>query len=216
MRRLSIASALFLCIFVGMTSAADYMYEITEIKGAGYVTTEKNIQTELWDNGDKLAEHMSGSGNVLSEKTEIETGRGGETYINFSKEVELEYLPVKTSNGEFDQRWTETLTVQNYHIGATVSEQYKTVEHLQKTTEIRSRQDEECGGALEANLNANVIGVAHIGWSSKDPLANSKGRHNECGRSVEDLTGVFSIEKFIQLWGAESCGEVSVDWLPCI
>ena len=43
-----------------------------------------------------------------------------------------------------------------------------------------------------------------------------KGRHAEYGRSVEDLTGVFSIEKFIQLWGNSTCGQISVDWLPCV
>ncbi|VVB62973.1 Uncharacterised protein [uncultured archaeon] len=73
-----------------------------------------------------------------------------------------------------------------------------------------------CTGVLEANLNSNVIGVAHIGWISRDPLTNTKGRHNEWGRSVEDLTGVFSIEKFIQLWGNSTCGSISVDWLPCV
>ena len=75
-----------------------------------------------------------------------------------------------------------------------------------------------CTGVLEANLNSNVIGVAHIGWISRDPDADKqlKGRHAEYGRSVEDLTGVFSIEKFIQLWGNSTCGAISVDWLPCV
>jgi len=37
--------------------------------------------------------------------------------------------------------------------------------------------------------------------SDGNPTADAqlKGRHAEYGRSVEDLTGVFSIEKFIQL-----------------
>jgi len=42
-----------------------------------------------------------------------------------------------------------------------------------------------------------------------------KGRHAEYGRGVEDLPSVFSIEKFIQLWGNSTCGAISVDWLPC-
>jgi len=49
-----------------------------------------------------------------------------------------------------------------------------------------------------------------------EPSALVKGRHIEYGRSVEDLTGVFSIEKFIQLWGNSTCGAISVDWLPCM
>jgi hypothetical protein len=62
-------------------------------------------------------------------------------------------------------------------------------------TKLVSTQDSNCGnacctGVLEANLNSNVIGVAHIGWLSRDPMAekNLKGRHAEYGRSVEDLT----------------------------
>lgn len=74
-----------------------------------------------------------------------------------------------------------------------------------------------CTGVLEANLNSNVIGVAHIGWISRGPLADDqlRGRHAEYSRSVEDLAGVFSIEKFIQLWGNSTCGTISVNWLPC-
>jgi hypothetical protein len=117
---------------------------------------------------------------------------------------------------------------------------YTHAEHLQKTTEVKTRgyglalnktdgsggstYDNAngcpacCTGVLEANLNSNVIGVAHIGWLSRDPMADNqlKGRHAEYGRSVEDLTGVFSIEKFIQLWGNSTCGAISVDWLPCV
>lgn len=53
----------------------------------------------------------------------------------------------------------------------------------------------------------NVIGVSHIGWASRDTTADTqlKGRHAEYGRSVEDATGVFSIDKFTQLWGDPSC-----------
>ncbi len=113
-----------------------------------------------------------------------------------------------------------------------LTEMYTHAEHLQKSTEVKTRlyndshwswdgiwrPAECCTGVLEANLNSNVIGVAHIGWISRDPQADSqlKGRHAEYGRSVEDLTGVFSIEKFIQLWGNSTCGAISVDWLPCV
>jgi hypothetical protein len=146
-------------------------------------------------------------------------------YINFTKEAEFEYMPVSYQTGTYDHKWIEKLCVQNYYIGAVVVEMYTHAEHLQKTTEVKTRRnmteevDEDCGnctGALEANFNSNVIGVAHLGWLSKDPMVNAKGRHNEYGRSVEDLTGVFSIEKFIQLWGNDTCGAVQVDWLPCI
>ncbi|MFZ3133195.1 MAG: hypothetical protein WA107_00980, partial [Methanothrix sp.] len=124
----------------------------------------------------------------------------------------------------YDQKWVEKLCVQNYRIGAVLTEMYTHAEHLQKTTEVKTRGYQNtcvsncCTGVLEANLNSNVIGVAHIGWISRDPEPNKllKGRHAEYGRSVEDLTGVFAIQKFIQLWGNSTCGAISVDWLPCV
>jgi len=220
---------------VGMAGAANYMYEKANIKGVGYKNVETIIQTQTGLAGNKLVEKESGSGNVITERTEIEAERDPfgaacghnkscDDYINFSKEAEFEYMPVSYQTGTYDQKWIEKLCVQNYYIGAVVVEMYTHAEHLQKNTEVKTRRDcvsrdNQCGnctGALEANFNSNVIGVAHIGWLSKDVNTNDKGRHNEYGRSVEDLTGVFSIEKFIQLWGNDSCGDVQVDWLPCI
>jgi hypothetical protein len=206
------------------------------------------ISTQYGFMGQKLVEKESGSGNVITERTELEAERqlnhdgttiGGATclfptgqlcpmdYINFTKEAEFEYMPVSYQTGTYDQKWVEKLCVQNYRIGAVLTEMYTHAEHLQKTTEVKTRGYSTlsnsgcpacCTGVLEANLNSNVIGVAHIGWISRDPMADNqlKGRHAEYGRSVEDLTGVFSIEKFIQLWGNSTCGAISVDWLPCV
>jgi len=227
---------------VGMAGAANYMYEKANIKGVGYKNVETIIQTQPGLAGNKLVEKESGSGNVITERTEIEAKRDPisaacrdtevlncEDYINFSKEAEFEYMPVSYQTGTYDQKWIEKLCVQNYYIGAVVVEMYTHAEHLQKNTEVKTRRDcstptengltngcGNCTGALEANFNSNVIGVAHIGWLSKNVGINDKGRHYEWGRSVEDLTGVFSIEKFIQLWGNDTCGAVQVDWLPCI
>lgn len=299
-----------------MADAANYMYEKASVKGVGYKNVEKIISTQNGFNGSKLVEKESGSGNVITDKTELEaerqigsgcgglglaevyfwrnidepdrtdgwpagynarddysdfgpwgppvywddflpyylefryrlwpTGFGPMDYINYTKEAEFEYMPVSYQTGAYDQKWIDKMCVQNYRIGAVMTEMYTHAEHLQKTSEIKTRnyrnenvsfyisaEDEEknikryfgvqyppapcCTGVLEANLNANVIGVAHIGWLSRDPLADPqlKGRHAEYGRSVEDLTGVFSIEKFIQLWGNSTCGSISVDWLPC-
>jgi len=251
-----LAVLLLLCMaVVGMASAANYMYEKANIKGVGYKNVETIIQTQAGLAGNKLVEKESGSGNVITERTEIEAERdpfGPECcelirnsngpiecyeccvdYINFTKEAEFEYMPVSYQTGTYDQKWIEKLCVQNYYIGAVVVEMYTHAEHLQKNTEVKTRRDcgmwfycgdnddaclgcGRCTGALEANFNSNVIGVAHIGWLSKDVATNCKGRHYEWGRSVEDLTGVFSIEKFIQLWGNGTCGDVQVDWLPCI
>lgn len=242
----------------GTAVAANYIYEKASVKGVGYKNVEMIVSTKEGFNGDKLVEKESGSGNVITERTELEAERQleengwpigwvdffgvrvlancpfatGRTcpmdYINFTKEAEFEYMPVSYQTGTYDQKWIEKLCVQNYRTGSVLTEMYTHAEHLQKDTEVKTRSygvnisngiedgcPACCTGVLEANLNSNVIGVAHIGWISRDPLVNSKGRHNEWGRSVEDLTGVFSIEKFVQLWGNSTCGAISVDWLPC-
>jgi hypothetical protein len=242
MRKLIAVLVIIAMAVVGMAGAANYMYEKASIKGVGYKNVEMIISTQYGFMGQKLVEKESGSGNVITERTELEaerqldrlgnslaqcdwpTGSIPMDYINFTKEAEFEYMPVSYQTGTYDQKWVEKLCVQNYRIGAVLTEMYTHAEHLQKTTEVKTRGygnvlvNDCCTGVLEANLNSNVIGVAHIGWLSRDPMAenNLKGRHAEYGRSVEDLTGVFSIEKFIQLWGNSTCGAISVDWLPCI
>lgn len=285
-RRLIVLAVLAIAL-VGMAGAADYMYEKASVRGVGYKNVEMIVSTQTGFHGVKLVEKESGSGNVITQKTELEadrqigsncgvqledpefdklfgkffnnagpstasqigwdTGFGPMDYINFTKEAEFEYMPVSYQTGTYDQKWVEKLCVQNYVIGSVLTEMYTHAEHLEKTTEVKTRAyDPEimagnytygtcylapydvryglyppspcCTGVLEANLNSNVIGVAHIGWISRDPVADPqlKGRHAEYGRSVEDLTGVFSIEKFIQLWGNSTCGTISVDWLPCV
>jgi len=248
MKKGLIALALAVTILVGMAGAANYMYEKASVRGVGYKNVEMIVSTQWGFLGAKLVEKESGSGNVITEKTELEaerqldrenrrlyrvceypTGEFPMDYINITKEAEFEYMPVSYQTGTYDQKWIEKLCVQNYRIGAVLTEMYTHAEHLQKTTEVKIRAHCQgnnrdspaancCTGVLEANLNSNVIGVAHIGWLSRDPMPerNLKGRHAEYGRSVEDLTGVFSIEKFIQLWGNSTCDAVSVDWLPCV
>jgi hypothetical protein len=244
------------------------MYEKSSIKGVGYLSHEIVISTQIGYNGLKLVEKESGTGNVITDRYELEVERqlhpSGDSesgwaafpceywnadprhgshnydgcamdYINFTKEAEFEYMPVSYQTGTYDQKWIEKLCVQNYRIGAILTEMYTHAEYLQKTTEVKTRWYDPqcqrlhggddsgpgrncCTGVLEANLNSNVIGVAHIGWLSRSDQAenNLKGHHAEYGRDVEDLTGVFSIEKFIQLWGNSTCGAVSIDWLPCM
>jgi hypothetical protein len=237
LKRNLIILAIAIIATVGMACAANYMYEKSSVKGVGYRNLEMIISTENGFNGAKLVEKQSGSGNVIMSRIEMEaerqpaglacdwpTGEYPMDYINFTSEQELEYMPVSYQTGTYDQKWVDKLCVQNYKIGAVLTEMYTHAEHLQKTTEVKTRAYNAdaptacCTGVLEANLNSNVIGVAHIGWISRDPQGdkNLKGRHAEYGRSVEDLTGVFSIEKFIQLWGNSTCGQISVDWLPCV
>lgn len=134
-------------------------------------------------------------------------------------EIPLAYTPAAISGGQND-----ILTIKNYDTGAVMTESYTDVEHLNRNTQVRtgayansanSSNPASPGGGLEASISSNVIGKAHIAWQSVDPAVSVKGRHPLIGRSVEDLTGVFSIEKFIQLWSDSQPGEISVDWLPC-
>ncbi|HPS91147.1 MAG TPA: hypothetical protein PKV33_03230, partial [Methanothrix sp.] len=150
-----------------MAGAANYMYEKASVKGVGYKNVEMIISTQTGFNGQKLVEKESGSGNVITERTELEAERQLERdyspigkvpvinqrvawvltckwptgmacpmdYINFTKEAEFEYMPVSYQTGTYDQKWVEKLCVQNYRIGAVLTEMYTHAEHLQKTTE---------------------------------------------------------------------------------
>ena len=144
---------------VGMAGAANYMYEKASVKGVGYKNVEMIVSTQYGFGGVKLVEKESGSGNVITERTELEAERqlnhdgttiGGTTckfptggypmdYINFTKEAEFEYMPVSYQTGTYDQKWVEKLCVQNYRIGAVLTEMYTHAEHLQKTTEVKTR-----------------------------------------------------------------------------
>jgi hypothetical protein len=134
-------------------------------------------------------------------------------------------MPMSFYNSMNNQKIRDVLTVKNYDAGASVTESYSDAEHLAQKTEVKtSSYGGGCSvpgqggsmGSLEASINSNVIGKAHIAWESVDPHADSKGHHAVLGRSIEDLVGVFSIQKFIQLWSNSTPGQISVDWMPCI
>jgi hypothetical protein len=117
-----------------------------------------------------------------------------------------------------------TICVKNYDAGASVTESYRDFEHLEKETEIVSRsyntsnseKDYTRGNAsLEVNINSNVLGKAHLSWQSKELVPGFRGRHETYSHIVEDLTGVFDIEKFIQLWSNSTLDSVRLNWLPC-
>ena len=118
----------------------------------------------------------------------------------------------------------DILCVKNYDAGASVTEAYTDFEHLDKDTQVVSRsyntsnneKDYTRGNAsLEVHVNSNVIGKAHLAWQSKDVKPGFKGRHATYSRATEDLSGVFNIEKFIQLWSNSTLGSSGLDWLPC-
>lgn len=226
-------------LIIGMAGAANYMYEKSSIKGVGMLEQVKVVSTQPGFAGQKLVERVAGSGQVVVLEAELEAERQMDSsgnafnctfpnncamdYINYTKEAEFEYMPVSYQTGSYDAKWVDKLCVQNYKIGGVLTEMYAHSEHLVRSTEVKTRGYGDCAvncctGVLEANVNSNVIGVAHVGWMSRDPVGSDtlKGRHAEYGRSVDDLTGVFSINKFIQLWGNSTCQSISVDWLPCL
>ena len=105
--------AILILALAGIANASNYMYEKSSLKGTGYKNAEKIISTQTGFNGSKLVEKESGSGNII--------------------------LP----DGAYDQKWTDKLCVQNYKIGAVLTEMYSHAEHLQETTEVRTRNDDE-------------------------------------------------------------------------
>ncbi len=192
--------------------AADYVFERSVIKGVGYRSHELYGQTASGPSGQKLTESISGSGSFY-DSTEFEMDRW-QNSINYTQEAEFEYFPVSYQTGTYDQKWKDVLCVRNYDAGAVVTEAYSNAEHLQKSTEVRTIGN-STRNALEVQISSQVIGVAHIGWVSKDTNPNSKGRYVEIGRGVEDLTGTFSIDKYIELLQNSTDYEQRTDWIPC-
>ncbi len=216
MNRLCCAVLISILVLVGSAAAANYVFERSVIQGVGYRSHELVGQTAQGYSGQKIVEKISGSGNFY-DRTEFELSVNHNS-INYTQEAEFEYFPVSYQTGTYDQKWVDKLCVSNYDAGAVVTEQYTHAESLMKNTQIStagdSRLNEVNNSGIEASFNANVIGVGHIGWLSKEKVEGGK-RYFEVGRSVEDVTGVFSIEKYIQLSKNESTTS-NIDWLPCL
>jgi hypothetical protein len=118
----------------------------------------------------------------------------------------------------------DVLCVKNYDAGASITESYSDFGHLEKETQVVSRSYNASwskldytrqNASLEANLDSNVIGYSHIAWQSKELIPDRWGRHAVWSRATEDLTGVFDVEKYIQLWSNSTIGSSALDWLPC-
>ncbi len=92
-------------------------------------------------------------------------------------------LPLGFYSAMNDAGQKDVLSVRNYDSGAVLTEAYTNIEQLKRNTQISTRSygiDDSAndpGGSLEASINSNVIGSAHIAWQSVDPMADSKGRH---------------------------------------
>ncbi len=111
----------------------------------------------------------------------------------------------------------DTLCVKNYDAGASLAEAYTDFQYLNKNTEITSTSSENLTGSavLGARINSEVIGSAQLVWQSLLPSAEITGRHARLSRNEENLTGVFSIVKFIQLSSNYTLGGRGLEWLPC-
>ena len=209
MRKMIAVLVIIAMAVVGMAGAANYMYEKASVKGVGYKNVEMIISTQTGFEGQKLVEKESGSGNVITERTELEAERqlqrggvpigsvwtdpenrwlqltaliGHQTicafptgincpmdYINFTKEAEFEYMPVSYQTGTYDQKWVEKLCVQNYRIGAVLTEMYTHAEHLQKTTEVKTR-----GYGLVKNGSPGSVDMALL--TAAQPAAQACSR----------------------------------------
>ena len=75
MRKMIAVLVIIAMAVVGMAGAANYMYEKASVKGVGYKNVEMIISTQTGFNGQKLVEKESGSGNVITERTELEAER---------------------------------------------------------------------------------------------------------------------------------------------
>ena len=218
MNRLSGAVLISILILVGSAAAANYVFERSVIKGVGYRSHELVAQTGEGYSGQKIVEKIRGSANFY-DRTEFELDVNYNA-INYTQEADFEYFPTSYQTGTYDEKWQDRLCVANYDAGAVVTEQYTHAESLMKNTQIstagNSYLNDVNNSGIEASFNANVIGVGHIGWLSKDTETDCKGRHFEVGRSVEDVTGVFSIEKYIRLFDNASDTSGTIDWLPCL
>ncbi len=118
----------------------------------------------------------------------------------------------------------DVLCVKNYDAGVSFTEAYTNFEHLEKDTQVASRsyntsrneKDYTSGNAsLDAYIDSSVIGNAHIAWQSRDLMPDHIGRHVIYSSAADDLTGVFNIEKFLQLWSNSTLTDSNLQWLPC-
>ena len=84
MRKQIVVLVMIAMAIVATAGAANYMYEKASVKGVGYKNVEMIISTQTGFNGQKLEEKESGSGNVITERTELEAER----------QLNRDYIPI--------------------------------------------------------------------------------------------------------------------------
>jgi len=92
-----------------------------------------------------------------------------------TKEAEFELHASELSDRNIRSEVDREIVCPELRIGAVLTEMYTHAEHLQKKHEVKNQTVQHqlctncCTGVLEANLNSNVIGVAHIGMDLQRP-----------------------------------------------
>ena len=94
-KRLVVLAVLAVAL-IGMAGAANYMYEKASVKSVGYKNVEMIVSTQTGFNGQKLVEKEAGSGNVITEKTELEAERQLERFKGFVDNLP----PVQVAEGQ--------------------------------------------------------------------------------------------------------------------
>lgn len=119
----------------------------------------------------------------------------------------------------YDRKWSSSICIKSYGAGGTITEDYRNLESL--NTQISANSTSQilgCGpdSSLRAAVNTYAIGQAHSAWSSVNPVPNPLGRHDLVSQSSEDLTGVFSIIKTINIGPNSTSDNFALDWVPCV
>lgn len=121
---------------------------------------------------------------------------------------------------QYDQKWNSEICVKSYSEGALLINNYNRADRLEEYTSIEAGSNSTgCPSngpsGIKAELSANVSGRLHSISESVDAAPENIGRHAVLSRSIQDVTGIFSVDRFIQLWSNSTAGSVSIDWLPC-
>lgn len=195
-------------MLVGAAWAADYVFNGALNLGTGYRDTELLGQTAAGAEGQKFAEKIMGSGR-FRERSAFELDVIRNT-INFTQDAEFEYFPVSYNGGAYNRKWSNKICVINYDAGSALTEVYTASELIHRSTEIRTT-GAAGNESLQAGMVATFIGNGRIAWTTGQ---RSDKRTLELSRSVEELTGAFSVKKYVEL--SNRSGRVSrVDWIPC-
>lgn len=127
--------------------------------------------------------------------------------------------PVSTAI-QYAQKWNSDICVKSYSEGALLINDYNSAERLAEYTSVEARSSGTgCASngpaGITAELSANVSGRLHSVSESIDAIPDNKGRHAVLSRNIQDVAGIFTVDRFIQLWSNSTVGSVSIDWLPC-